>query len=51
VPLPGRCANAELTLDVNHKPYRLAIDACTTLLDALCEHIGFQRAGTKGYGT
>jgi xanthine dehydrogenase YagT iron-sulfur-binding subunit len=42
---PGRSRTAELTLLVNDKPYRLAIDTRTTLLDALREHIDF--TGTK----
>jgi xanthine dehydrogenase YagT iron-sulfur-binding subunit len=42
---PGRPRTAELTLQVNDKPYRMAIDARTTLLDALREHVGF--TGTK----
>jgi xanthine dehydrogenase YagT iron-sulfur-binding subunit len=42
---PGRSSTAELTLEVNDKPYRVAIDTRTTLLDALREHIEF--TGTK----
>jgi xanthine dehydrogenase YagT iron-sulfur-binding subunit len=42
---PGPSRIAELTLEVNNKPYRMAIDTRTTLLDALREHIGF--TGTK----
>jgi len=42
---PGRSRTAELTLQVNDTPYRMAIDTRTTLLDALREHVGF--TGTK----
>jgi len=35
---------ANLTLDVNGRPHRLALDARTTLLDALREHLGLTGA-------
>jgi xanthine dehydrogenase YagT iron-sulfur-binding subunit len=37
---PGGLNAPELTLDINGRPYRLAITR-TTLLDALREHLGF----------